>query len=159
MKFLDEAEKKFLGLRRRETEIFGKHKEEVPKEIHQRGKSIENMMENTNWGNLLSMQQTKENWHGRTSKFKKISQIKGENNQLGKLRKLINYLNEHMFTLWDNYMMLDQRTVSSTVESEGKMLEDEQLLMETIGSFITEVENINETDIIYEQDNNVYNNN
>ena len=64
-----------------------------------------------------------------------------------------------MFTLWDNYMMLDQRTVSSTVESEGKMLEDEQLLMDAIGSFVTQIDDINETDIMYEQDNNAYCNN
>ena len=56
-------------------------------------------------------------------------------------------------------MMLDQRTVSSTVESEGKMLEDEQLLMDAIGSFVTQIDDINETDIMYEQDNNAYCNN
>ena len=83
-------------------------------------------MENTtNWGNYVSLQQTKDNWNYRpsgNSKFKKLSIVRGETNQLSKLRNLISYINEHMFNLWDNYMLFDQRTVGSTVECEGKML-------------------------------------
>jgi hypothetical protein len=57
--------------------LFEKYRSEQIKEQPQ-GKSIENVMENTsNWGNYISMQQTKDNWRSRTSKFKKISLVRG----------------------------------------------------------------------------------
>lgn len=83
----------------------------------------------------------------------------GEDKQLEQLKLLVNYLSEYMFTLWDNYILYDERTVSSSIQFEEEITAEEALLGEMINNFINELEDIRETDIVYEQDNNVHNSN
>jgi hypothetical protein len=120
-KLLEEAEKKFWYLKRRESEAYLRYSSEKEKE----GKSnsnfcLDTLGLNTNWPNMSSLQHTRDNLKNTDSKFKKISLMRPPESvdQLFELRKLINYLNEHMYSLWDNYVLFDERTVAHCIELE-----------------------------------------
>ena len=64
-----------------------------------------------------------------------------------------------MYTLWDNYILFDERTVSNSISFEEMVIREEGLLFEMTNKFMEELENIKETDVMCEQDNNVHHSN
>jgi hypothetical protein len=44
------------------------------------------------------------------------------------LKLLTNFLTEYLYTLWDNYVLFDERTVSNSIELEEMVVIEEGVL-------------------------------
>ena len=54
-----------------------------------------------------------------------------------------------MFSLWDGCILFDSRTVTNSIESEDQMLSEESRLFDMVNTFINEVIQIKDTEIMY----------
>lgn len=48
---------------------------------------------------------------------------------MDQLRHLVNYMSEYMYSVWDNYVLFDERTVMNSIEFEQLIAGEEALVV------------------------------